>query len=292
MRDGEIVMLELRGKAVAEAHKKILLEKLGALKENNTILSMAIILVGDDKAAAMYAKFMEKTALQIGFGCRRITLPTTATQEEVIGVVQSLNEDPSIHGILPLMPMPSHIHTDAIIDTLAPQKDIDGLTTYNIGRMTCGKPSLVPCTAKACMAILAHYNISVTGKKVVVVGRSQVIGKPVALMVLAQHGTVTICHSRTVDLPGTVKEADIVIAAAGKAHMITADMVKTGAVIIDVGINDLDGTTVGDVDYTNVSEVASAITPVPGGVGSVTTTMMLESVYEAYQLQKAGDIHA
>ena len=180
------------------------------------------------------------------------------------------------------MPMPKHIDTEALIDMLNPKKDIDGLTTYNIGLVTAGKGGFAPCTAKACMAILNHYDIPVEGKHVVVVGRSQVIGKPVALMALGAHGTVTICHSRTPDLAEQVKRGDIVIAAAGRAHMITADMIKPGAVVIDVGINELDGKTVGDVDYDAVKDIASAITPVPGGVGSVTTTMMLEAVYEAY----------
>jgi methylenetetrahydrofolate dehydrogenase (NADP+)/methenyltetrahydrofolate cyclohydrolase len=178
--------------------------------------------------------------------------------------------------------MPKHIDTEALIDMLDPKKDIDGLTTYNIGLVTAGKGGFAPCTAKACMAILNHYDIPVEGKHVVVIGRSQVIGKPVALMTLGAHGTVTMCHSRTPDLAEQVKRGDIVIAAAGRAHMITADMIKPGAVVIDVGINELEGKTVGDVDYEAVKDIASAITPVPGGVGSVTTTMMLEAVYEAY----------
>ena len=166
---------------------------------------------------------------------------------------------------LPLMPMPKQIDTEQLIDALDSKKDIDGLTTYNIGLVTAGKGGFAPCTAKACLAILNHYDLSLEGKHVVVVGRSQVIGKPVALMALERHATVSICHSRTADLAHHVQQADIVIAAAGRAHMITADMVKAGAVVIDVGINELDGKTVGDVDYEAVSNVASAMTPVPGG---------------------------
>lgn len=273
-------MLELRGKAVADAHKTILQEKMTSIGEG--VITMAILLVGDDHGANMYADFMEKTAKKFGYGFVRKQLPTTATNEEVFAALTDLNNDDAVHGILPLMPMPKHIDTEALIGALNPKKDIDGLTTYNIGLVTAGKGGFAPCTAKACIAILDYYGIPLEGKHVVVIGRSQVIGKPVALMALERHATVSICHSRTADLASHVREADIVIAAAGRAHMITDNMVKSGAVVIDVGINELDGKTVGDVDYAAVSKVASAITPVPGGVGSVTTTMMLEAVFEAY----------
>ena len=273
-------MIELRGKAVADAHKAILQEKVAAV--GDSVITMAVLLVGEDHGAHMYATFMEKTAKNFGYGFVLKQLPETATQDEVVTALQELNNDAAVHGILPLMPMSKHIDTEALIDMLDPKKDIDGLTTYNIGLVTAGKGGFAPCTAKACMAILNHYDIPVEGKHVVVVGRSQVIGKPVALMTLGANGTVTICHSRTPDLAEQVKRGDIVIAAAGRAHMITADMIKPGAVVIDVGINELEGKTVGDVDYEAVKDIASAITPVPGGVGSVTTTMMLEAVYEAY----------
>ncbi|MDD7291367.1 bifunctional 5,10-methylenetetrahydrofolate dehydrogenase/5,10-methenyltetrahydrofolate cyclohydrolase [Veillonella caviae] len=273
-------MLELRGKAVADAHKTILQEKMTSIGEG--VITMAILLVGDDHGANMYADFMEKTAKNFGYGFVRKQLPATVTNEEVFAALTDLNNDDAVHGILPLMPMPKHIDTEALIDALNPKKDIDGLTTHNIGLVTAGKGGFAPCTAKACIAILDHYGIPLEGKHVVVIGRSQVIGKPVALMALERHATVSICHSRTADLASHVREADIVIAAAGHAHMITDNMVKSGAVVIDVGINELDGKTVGDVDYVAVSKVASAITPVPGGVGSVTTTMMLEAVFEAY----------
>ena len=279
-------MIELRGKAVADAHKAILQEKVAAV--GDSVITMAVLLVGEDHGAHMYATFMEKTAKNFGYGFVLKQLPETATQDEVVTALQELNNDAAVHGILPLMPMPKHIDTEALIDMLDPKKDIDGLTTYNIGLVTAGKGGFAPCTAKACLAILDHYGIPLEGKHVVVVGRSQVIGKPVALMVLERHATVSICHSRTADLAHHIQQADIVIAAAGRAHMITADMVKAGAVVIDVGINELDGKTVGDVDYDAVSTVASAITPVPGGVGSVTTTMMLEAVYEAYHARNVN----
>ena len=279
-------MIELRGKALADAHKAVLQEKRTDLEAGT--ITMAVVLVGDDHGANMYADFMEKTAKNFGYGFVRTQLPSTASHEEVYEALMSLNNDDAVHGILPLMPMPKDIDTEQLIDALSPKKDIDGLTTYNIGLVTASKGGFAPCTAKACLAILDYYGISLEGKHVVVGGRSQVIGKPVALMALERHATVSICHSRTTDLACHVKEADIVIAAAGRAHMITADMVKAGAVVIDVGINELDGKTVGDVDYDAVSNVASAMTPVPGGVGSVTTTMMLEAVYEAYHARNVN----
>lgn len=281
-------MIELKGKPVADAHKAELCHKLAALAEQGIELTMAVLLVGHDHGARMYASFMEKTAKAAGLGFILKALPEETSQEEVEAALKELNEDPHVYGILPLMPMPKHIDTEVLLDRLDPAKDIDGLTTYNIGLVAAGKGGFAPCTAKACLAILDYYGISLASKHVVVVGRSQVIGKPVALMALEGHGTVTICHSRTRDLADHVKNADILIAAAGRPHMITASMVKEGVVVLDVGINDLDGKTVGDVDYDAVVSMASAITPVPGGVGSVTTTMMLEAVYEAYHARNVN----
>lgn len=275
-------MRELRGKAVADAHKEALQQQVRTLEAKGITLGIAMVLVGDDHGAHMYANFLEKTSKNTGFHVTKVVLPETATQEEVVQAVRTLNEDEQVHGILPLMPMPKHIDTEMVIEALDPTKDVDGLTTYNIGLVTAGKGGFAPCTAKACMAILHHYDIPVAGQHVVVVGRSAVIGKPVALMALAENGTVSICHSHTANLADHVRQGDIVVAAAGRAHMITKDMLKPGAVVIDVGINDLDGKTVGDVDYDNVLDVVDAITPVPGGIGAVTTTMMLEAVCEAY----------
>ena len=264
-------MIELLGKPVAQARKAVLLEHMQALVDQGVTITLGILLVGDDSAAKMYATFMEKVAKGANFGTELVELPATATQEEVEAVIHRFNGDERIYGVLPLMPMPKHIDSEAVISALDPAKDIDGLTTYNIGLVSSGKGGYVPCTPKACMAIIDHYGIELAGKKVVVLGRSQVVGKP-----------VTICHSRTQNLEGELAQADVVIAAVGKAHMVHGSMLKEGCVVIDVGINDLEGQTVGDVDFASASAVASAITPVPGGVGSVTTTMMLEGLYEAY----------
>ena len=275
-------MIELLGKPVAQARKAVLLEKMQALVDQGVTITLGILLVGDDNAAKMYATFMEKVAKGANFGTELVELPETATQEEVETVIHRFNTDERIYGVLPLMPMPKHIDSEAVIGALDPAKDIDGLTTYNIGLVSSGKGGYVPCTPKACMAIVDHYGIELSGKKVVVLGRSQVVGKPVTLLALERNATVTICHSRTQNLEAELAQADVVIAAVGKAHMVDGSMLKPGCIVIDVGINDLDGQTVGDVDFASASEVASAITPVPGGVGSVTTTMMLEGLYEAY----------
>ena len=275
-------MIELLGKPVAQARKAVLLENMQALVDQGVTITLGILLVGDDSAAKMYATFMEKVAKGANFDTELVELPETATLEEVEAVIQRFNVDERIYGVLPLMPMPKHIDSEAVIGALDPAKDIDGLTTYNIGLVSSGKGGYVPCTPKACMAIIDHYGIELTGKKVVVLGRSQVVGKPVALLALERNATVTICHSRTQNLEGELAQADVVIAAVGKAHMVHGSMLKEGCVVIDVGINELEGQTVGDVDFASASEVASAITPVPGGVGSVTTIMMLEGLYEAY----------
>lgn len=275
-------MIELLGKPVAQARKTVLQEKMQALVDQGITITLGILLVGDDSAAKMYATFMEKVAKGANFDTELVELPETATQEEVEAVIQRFNTDERIYGVLPLMPMPKHIDNEAVIGALDPRKDIDGLTTYNIGLVSSGKGGYVPCTPKACMAIVDHYGISLSGKKVVVLGRSQVVGKPVALLALERNATVTICHSKTENLEAELSQADVVIAAVGKAHMVHGSMLKPECVVIDVGINDLDGQTVGDVEFASASEVVSAITPVPGGVGSVTTTMMLEGLYEAY----------
>lgn len=275
-------MIELLGKPVAQAHKAVLQENMQPLLAQGVTITLGILLVGDDSAAHMYATFMEKVAKGANFGTKLVQLPETATQEEVEVVIQEFNEDTAIYGVLPLMPMPKHIDTEAVIGALDPAKDIDGLTTYNIGLVSSGKGGYVPCTPKACMAIIEHYGIDLAGKKVVVLGRSQVVGKPVALLALDRNATVTICHSKTQNLEAELAQADVVIAAVGKAHMVHGSMLKPGCVVIDVGINDLEGQTVGDVEFDSAKTVASAITPVPGGVGSVTTTMMLEGLYEAY----------
>lgn len=275
-------MKVLKGKPVAEAYQAELKEKIAILAEENIKIKMGIVVVGDDHGSNMYAKFMKKTCENIGFEAEIYKLDSAVKSDEVANFIKMLNANESIHGILPMMPMPAHIDERAIIELIDYRKDLDGLTTLNIGLINSGKDGFWPCTPLACMAILDYYKIPLSGKKVVVLGRSNVVGKPVASLLTKANATVTICHSRTLDIADEIKRADIVIAAIGVPQFVKAEMLKPGAVVIDVGINELNGETVGDVDYTPACEVVEAITPVPGGVGSVTTTMMLQALYKAY----------
>lgn len=279
-------MVLLKGKPVADAHKEVLREKLKDIPTGT--ITMAILQVGEDMASLMYARFMKKTAESMGFGAELIELPETASQTEVEAVVQRLNEDSRIYGVLPLMPMPPQIKADQVIDLLDPAKDIDGLTVTNMGLMNSGRGGFAPCTPRACLAMLDYYKIPLEGRQVAIVGRSNVVGKPMAALALQRNATITVCHSRTADLGEALCRADIVIAAAGRPGIVTGAMIKEGAVVIDVGINEADGQTVGDADYESVAAKAGAVTPVPGGVGSVTTIMMLEALYEAYHARNVN----
>lgn len=276
----------LKGKAVADAHKAVLIEKIEQAKAQNEEINLAIVLVEGDQASKMYASFMKKTAEKIGFSAQIHALAQETSQEELIALVEKLGADDKVHGILPMMPLPKHINEREVLAHLNPKKDVDGLTIANIGLMAGGEGGFAPCTPLACMAILDFYNIELEGKNVVVLGRSNVVGKPVANLLLQRNATVTICHSRTKNLDEILAKADIVVAAIGRANFIKGDVLKSDAVVIDVGINELDGQTVGDVDFASAENKVAAITPVPGGVGSVTTTMMLEAVYKAYSLTK------
>ena len=265
----------LEGKPVAAFYKEHIAATLAALKEEQAQPELAIVLVGDDAPSALYAKSMQKVASGVGLGATIHTAPADVTEDTLLQMIHGLNNDDKVIGILLMMPLPEHIHAARIINAIAPEKDVDGLTDSNIAHLFSGQPALVPCTPQAVMAILHYYQISLDGKHVVVLGRSNVVGKPVAQLCLACNATVTICHSHTQDLASITKTADILIAAVGKSNFVTKDMVKSGAVVIDVGINRVNGKTVGDVDFTSVVAMAGAITPVPGGVGTVTTTMVL-----------------
>lgn len=276
----------LDGKETAAALKKTLTEKLAALRESGIHPQLAIVLVGDSKPSAMYAAFMQKVAAGYDIPVRLVKEEETISESDLISVIHGLNEDKEITGILMMMPLPKHIRQDQVIEAMAPDKDIDGLTTASLGRLMAGKEGLFPCTPRACMAILDHYGIDPDGKRAVVIGRSTVVGGPVAQLLQRANATVTVCHSHTKELGAVTKEADILVAALGRAGSVTADMVKPGAIVLDVGINRVEGKTVGDVDYEAVANVAGAITPVPGGVGSVTTTMVVEAIVKAAELQK------
>ena len=268
----------LDGKETAKAHEGKLKEKLTLLSKEGKKPKLAIVLAGSSKPSQMYASFMMKVAASFEIDAEIYSKDDSVTEEELGNLVDSLSADPKISGILMMMPLPNGISEDKMVAKIHPDKDVDGLTETNLGRLLAGKEGLFGNTPRAVMAILHHYKIDLSGKNVVVLGRSNVIGKPVFLMMLKENATVTICHSKTKNLKEITGSADILVAAIGKAHFVTKDMVKEGAVVIDVGINKLDGKTVGDVDYEEVSQIASAITPVPGGVGSVTTSMVVENI--------------
>lgn len=277
----------LAGKKVAEYYQQSIRKTLAELTSHRgtALPRLAILRVGNDRSSGIYATSMVKVAQGIGMAAVIYPQAEDVAEGVLLQVIEQLNRDKSIHGILLMMPLPAHLPTEKIIAAISPEKDIDGLTDTNIANVLIGKPGYAPCTPMAVMAILDYYDISVSGKELVIVGRSNVVGKPLTQLCLRRNATITNCHSYTKNLAEIVRRADILISAVGKAHIITAPMIKPGAVVIDVGMNRLDGKTVGDVDYDRVVPLASAITPVPGGVGAVTTTMVVKSLLASYLSQ-------
>lgn len=269
--------LVMSGRPVADAYKEQIKEKVEAAQKSGKKVMLAILTVGQDPASFVYRKRLLKITESLGIGSRCVELPETATTEETVAAIRKLNEDPDVTGILPMMPMPKQVDGDAVGAALAPEKDMDCLNPANGGALLMGKGRWAACTPRACMAMLKFYKIELDGKHAVVLGRSNVVGKPVALLLLQENCTVTVCHSHTKNLPELVRQADIVVAAIGKAGFVTPDMVKPGAVIVDVGINVTETGIVGDV-APEATEKASAFTPVPGGVGVVSNVMMMDAV--------------
>ncbi len=267
----------MRGKPVADAVKEKIAQKILAASKGGEVVGLAIILVEGDEASAVYTKRLGKLAESLGVLVQIVALPSSVSQAEVVEKVKQLNADNAIKGILPMMPLPKHLDVQEICALIEPKKDMDCLSPLNAGEFYLGTNPWAPCTPRACLAALKYYNIALQGKKVVVLGRSNVVGKPVALLALQQHATVTICHSRTVELPKILREADIIIAAIGVPNFIKPDMVKAGVVIVDVGINATAEGLVGDVDAA-VSAKASAFTPVPGGIGIIANAMVMETL--------------
>ena len=269
--------LVMSGRPVADAYKEQIKEKVEAAQKSGKKVTLAILTVGQDPASFVYRKRLLKITESLGIGSRCVELPETATTEETVAAIRKLNEDPDVTGILPMMPMPKQVDGDAVGAALAPEKDMDCLSPANGGALLMGKGRWAACTPRACMAMLKYYKIPLDGKHAVVLGRSNVVGKPVVLLLLQENCTVTVCHSHTKNLPELVRQADIVVAAIGKAGFVTPDMVKPGAVIVDVGINVTETGIVGDV-APEATEKASAFTPVPGGVGVVSNVMMMDAV--------------
>lgn len=273
-------MRELTGAPVAAAQRETTAKKIRMLAAKGVTPGLAIVRFSADRAAQMYGDFLAKSAAQAGLYVERVEPEENLTQEDALATIHALNQNPQIDGILLLMPLPPGLDRSSLIEAIAPGKDIDGLTPTQVGRLMTGRTAFVPATARAVLATLRHYEIPLAGKHAVVIGRSDVIGKPVAQLLLAANATVTICHSKTQDLPQFTRAADILVAAVGKAMMVTPDMVSDDAVVVDVGIHRVDGKTVGDVAPEALAK-AQAATPVPGGIGSVTTALMLDAAVTA-----------
>ena len=277
----------LDGKAVAA---KVLAEvKAGAADYRNRTgapPTLAVVLVGEDPASAVYVRGKKKDAEEVGIASRDFLYPDGCSQTELLATLKMINADPGIHGILVQLPLPKELNEDQIIAAIAPEKDADGLHPMSLGNLLGGKPTMVPCTPAGCLQILDHYGIALEGAEAVVVGRSRLVGKPLAQLLVGRNATVTTCHTRTRDLAAHCRRADILCVAAGRARMITGDMVKDGVVVIDVGTNRLEtGKLAGDVDFASVSPKARAITPVPGGVGPMTRAMLMRNTLLAAQRQ-------
>jgi len=273
----------LDGKAMSDELRVNIAARVDALKERGVTPGLAVILVGEDPASQIYVRNKGIACDQAGIHSVVIRMPEDSTQEALETQIRALNEDEAIHGILVQLPLPKHLDEAAALAVIAPEKDVDGFHVINAGKLLNGLHGVVACTPKGAMEMIRRTGMDLSGKDAVVVGRSNIVGKPMAMLLLQQNCTVTICHSRTVNLAEHTRRADVLVAAVGKAKFITADMVKPGAVVIDVGINRVDGKVVGDVDFEAVKEVASWITPVPGGVGRMTISMLLENTVEAAQ---------
>ncbi len=271
------------GKALALKMQTELADKVNKLKTEKSIVpGLVVILVGDNPASQVYVRNKERSATKAGFKSETVRLSESISEEELIEVIERYNEDPTFHGILVQLPLPSHINDKKILLAIDPKKDVDGFHPVNTGHLWNGRPQMVPCTPAGIMEMFREYHVNLEGKDAVIIGRSNIVGKPMAQLLLDKNATVTLAHSRTRRLPEIAKRADILIVAIGRGHFVTKEFVKEGAIVIDVGMNrDDDGKLIGDVKFDEVSEIASLITPVPGGVGPMTITMLLEQTYQA-----------
>ena len=277
------------GKEVSRLTRLEIAEEVVKFKEKyDAAPGLAVILVGENPASCVYVRNKHKACLEVGINSYEIKYPESVTEEELISKIIELNSDAAVNGILVQLPLPKHISEERIINSISPEKDVDAFHPFNVGKIMLGNYDFLPCTPAGIMKLLEFYQIDITGKECVVLGRSNIVGKPMAHLLLQKNGTVTVCHSKTKNLSEVTRRADVLVVAIGKANFVTADMVKPGAVVIDVGINRLeDGKLCGDVDYTNVSDIVSYITPVPGGVGPMTITMLLKNTLKsAFNAQK------
>ncbi len=268
----------INGKAIAQKIREKIKTEVGSMKVKP---GLAVVRVGNDPASVVYVNSKEKACMEAGFYSEKYELKEEIDEKELLKLINKLNKDKKIHGILVQLPLPAHISQHKILEIVSPEKDVDGFNPVNFGRLLSGNKYLVPATPKGVVRLLDEIGIKVAGRNVVVIGRSNIVGKPVAVLLLERDATVTICHSKTKDLVEECKKADILISAVGKKGLVTKDMVKKDAVVIDVGITRLDGKLYGDVDFDNVKKIASWITPVPGGVGPMTIAMLLENTLVA-----------
>lgn len=273
--DGKMVSAKVRGSILDEVNK---------LQEKGVRPGLAVIIVGEDSASQVYVRNKERACEECGFYSEKYALPEETTQEQLLGLIDELNNNPRIDGILCQLPVPKHISEQAIIDAISPEKDVDAFHPVNVGKIMVGNFDFLPCTPAGVMELLDEYGIDPKGKNCVVIGRSNIVGKPMSMLLLHRHGTVTICHSRTQNLKEVCAQADILVAAVGKADFVTADMVKEGATVIDVGMNRKNGKLCGDVCFDEVNEKAAYLTPVPGGVGPMTITMLMKNTLKAAKL--------
>lgn len=271
----------LSGKEMSEQLIQEQAVRVAQLHEQGIFPGLAVVLVGEDPASQIYVRNKGIACEKIGIHSQTIRIAEDCSQEELLDTIQKLNNDPKISGILVQLPLPKHLNEEEVLSTILPEKDVDGFHLMNVGKLSTGQTGVVPCTPKGVLYMLKQAGIDLKSKEAVIIGRSNIVGKPAAMLLLNEHCTVTICHSRTQNLAEHTRRADILVAAIGKPNFVTADMVKPGAVVIDVGINRLDGKVVGDVAYEDVEKVAGWITPVPGGVGKMTISMLMENTLEA-----------
>ena len=277
------------GKAIATAMRAEIAQNVRNMVEKGiTPPGLAVILVGDDPASQIYVRNKKNDCIKVGFYTEEHLLPAVTSEEELKKLIIRLNQNPKIHGILLQLPLPAGLNEKAMLELIAPEKDVDCFHPLNVGNLFLGIPRFLPCTPAGVMEMLKYEKVNLQGKRAVVVGRSNIVGKPMALLLMNEHATVTICHSRTIDLPKITREADIVVVAIGKAKFLTEDMVSKGQIIIDVGQNRVGEKLVGDVDFDRVAQIVALITPVPGGVGPMTQAMLLKNTMQAERLARKG----
>lgn len=273
------------GKEIARVMCEEMKEGVKNLRSRKGVVpGLAVVIVGEDPASQVYVRNKEKSCAEVGIYSEKHALPAETKEEELLSLIARLNKEPKIHGILVQLPLPEQINEKRVLSAIDPDKDVDGFHPINVGRLMIGEVVFPPCTPNGIMELLRRSKVELEGKRAVVVGRSNIVGKPVALMLLSENATVTVCHSRTRNLAEEIRGGDVVVAAIGKPKMIKGDMIKDGAVVIDVGVNRLDDKLVGDVDFEGAKERASLITPVPGGVGPMTITMLLKNTIKAAEL--------